>query len=198
MPNDSDDQQYIGIDVDDELSSLLSDLDDANEEQVSETPDVATPVSAPLEQLSGGAINTVPELELSDPEAPSEQNDMPDLPIEPSQGGSDISDIVSKFEHDYNEVQTNLKGDRKKIDDVIEILLNRVKHGSEAETDTISLVKALAVLSDTNGHSVKLLDSRSKLLSATKSAINATQTNVTITGTDAELQNILNQPIEGS
>ena len=173
-------------DMDAELQSLLTDL----EQNPGET-------GSALEVTEGSAISTIPEPELSDPIIDLEGIEPPDLPIEVTPTNvSDLKEIVEKFDHDYGEVQANLKRDRGRIDTVIDILLKRVKANADAETDTMSLVKALAVLADTNGHAVKLLDSRSKLLSATKSTINANQTNVSITGTDAELQRILGQPAE--
>jgi hypothetical protein len=171
--------------IDDELQSLLTDLQQDVNADIDQTNEIA-------------AIDTVvsPEPELTDPSVDIEQTEPPDSFIE--SGSTDISDlssIVNRFDKDYSEVQTNLKNDRKKIEEVIEILLNRVKNNNEAESDTISLVKALDVLADTNGNAVKLLDSRSKLLSATKSTINSMQTHVSVTGNDVELQNILKQPV---
>jgi len=177
--------------MDEELQSLLADLEqpdpiadatvDANSEDV-----VAEPISG----------LTVPEPELSDNTTDMAAAEPTDLPLssDAAPANTEIRAVVDKFDHDYGEVQANLKSDRKKIDTVIDILLARVRANADAETDTMSLVKALGVLADTNGHAVKLLDSRSKLLAATKSVTNANQTNINITGVDAELQRILDQP----
>jgi len=164
-----------------ELQALLDDLEqEAPEEQPTPTP-----------------LVPVPEPELSEPPTEPVEPENPDLPIEPSPAEiADLRETVKRFDRDYDEIQTCLKVDRSKIDGVISILLERVRNGSASEADTISLVKALSVLTDTNGHSVKLLDSRSKLLSATKSSFNAVQTNVSITGADTELQSILQQPAD--
>jgi hypothetical protein len=175
---------------DDELQSLLSELtadstlsDNIIPEAVSENiPNVAVPI--------------IPDPEFSEPATDLEQTEPPNLLIESTTSSSDLKEIVEKFDHDYGEVQANLKKDRVRIDTVIDILLQRVRTNSDAETDTMSLVKALNVLSDTNGHSIKLLDSRSKLLSATKIAINANQTNVNIGGGVDDWAQILNQPPE--
>jgi len=174
--------------IDDELQSLLDDLEN---DEIGTVPDI-------ISGTTDTTIITIPDPELSDPAVDSEQTELQDLPIESTPAGLvDISEIVSKFDHDYGEVQANLKKDRAKIDTVINILLQRVTANADAETDTMSLVKALGVLSDTNGHAVKLLDSRSKLLSATKTSINANQTNVNINGSDADLMEILSQPASG-
>lgn len=176
--------------MDDELQSLLSDLEqeDSAVESVSENL-----LSSVAENPSTDII--VPDMEMSDAKIDIEE-DEPDLPqIESTPTVlSDLKIIADKFDKDYTEVQANLKSDRKRIDTVIDILLARVRNNADAETDTMSLVKALAVLADTNGHAVKLLDSRSKLLSATKSSGSNTQNNISITGTDIELQKILDQP----
>jgi hypothetical protein len=175
--------------MDDELQSLLADL-----ELEKPADDVQASIEAPA-QTALIVPTTIPDPELSDPIVDVEQTDLPDLPIveQTPQSLTDLNNVVEKFDHDYNEVQTNLKRDRCKIDEVIDILLVRVRANTDAETDTMSLVKALGVLADTNGHSVKLLDSRSKLLSATKAAVNAIQNNVNVSGSDAELLKILSQ-----
>jgi hypothetical protein len=179
------------VSIDAELQSLLSDL----EHDTEPTPEDTTGDVLAATTLDNAIV--IPDPEMSDSVVDMEQVELPDLPLESSPtNNSDLAAIVDKFDKDYGEVQANLKRDRGRIDNVIDILLKRVKDNADAETDTMSLVKALAVLADTNGHAVKLLDSRSKLLSATKSTINAQQTNVNITGTDVELQNILKQPAE--
>ena len=173
----------VGMDA--ELQALLTDLQEPMETAV---PQGALPENIP-------DILAVPDPVLSDV-IDLEQTEPPILPIDPSPTATNIADlqaVVEKFDADYGEVQANLKRDRGKIDAVIDILLQRVRTNADAETDTMSLVKALDVLANTNGHAVKLLDSRSKLLAATKSTINANQTNVNVSGTDAELQKILSQ-----
>jgi hypothetical protein len=188
------------VSMDEELEALLSDLqeDEPEEENESELDDIE-----PSEVETAGPLNivsdTAPMLgpEMSDPAEDIEEVEPPNLPIEQSVASiANLQEVIGKFDHDYDEVQTNLKRDRGRIDTVIDLLLQRVRNNADAETDTMSLVKALGVLADTNGHAVKLLDSRSKLLSATKTVVNANQTNVNITGVDPELQNILAQPPE--
>jgi hypothetical protein len=179
--------------MDDELQSLLSDLEqeDSVVENISEDlpPDIVENSSTDI---------VIPDLEMSDAKIDMEEDEPDLLPIESTPMVlSDLKIIADKFDKDYTEVQANLKSDRKRIDTVIDILLARVRNNADAETDTMSLVKALAVLADTNGHAVKLLDSRSKLLSATKSTGSNTQNNISITGTDIELQKILDQPAAG-
>ncbi|MCK9558375.1 MAG: hypothetical protein M0R50_10100 [Candidatus Cloacimonetes bacterium] len=177
--------------IDNELQSLLNDLEIDKAED--SAPQAANVIPEPITTI------TVPDPELSEPVVDVEQTGLPDLPLgTPTPSNiTDLNNVAEKFDHDYNEVQLNLKRDRGRIDEVIDILLVRVRANADAETDTMSLVKALGVLADTNGHYVKLLDSRSKLLSATKSAVNAIQNNVTVTGNDAELQAILGQPSAG-
>ena len=186
-------EKPVGMDA--ELQALLADLQkpDATVES-KEVEAEPQEVLSESEYISEGTIATPPNPELSDPVIDLEQTEPPSIPIVSTPTDvSELKAIVERFDFDYSEVQANLKRDRSRIDAVIDILLKRVKAHSDAETDTMSLVKALDVLANTNGHAVKLLDSRSKLLSATKSVINANQTNIAITGTDPELQKILGQ-----
>jgi len=186
------DQEAAVQQMDAELQSLLGELQQETDEPQEETVDDGI-LSDPAPADAGNV--TVPEPVLSDPATDMEAQEPPNLPIPSTPSNlADIKAVVEKFDHDYSEVQTNLKRDRKRIDSVIDLLLVRVQANADAETDTMSLVKALAVLADTNGHAVKLLDSRSKLLAATKSSVTAAQANVTISGVDPELQKVLDQP----
>jgi hypothetical protein len=180
--------------MDDELQSLLADLEQPEEPLADATSEATNSNEVEVAPTSTELI--IPDPELIDPIIDTGEIEPSDLPLASDQApiNTEIKSVVDKFDRDYGEVQSNLKGDRRKIDSVIDILLARVRANTDAETDTMSLVKALAVLADTNGHAVKLLDSRSKLLAATKSAVNANQTNINITGVDAELQKILDQP----
>jgi len=180
--------------MDDELQSLLADLEQPEEPLADATSEATNGNEVEVAPTSTELI--IPDPELIDPIIDTGEIEPSDLPLASDQApiNTEIKSVVDKFDRDYGEVQSNLKGDRRKIDSVIDILLARVRANTDAETDTMSLVKALAVLADTNGHAVKLLDSRSKLLAATKSAVNANQTNINITGVDAELQKILDQP----
>jgi hypothetical protein len=181
------------ISMDEELEALLSDLQEENQPEEEDASELEVTESSE----AAGALAPIPDPEMSDPAEDVEGEEPPNLPIEQSPTNlADLQEVIEKFDHDYNEVQANLKRDRGRIDTVIDLLLQRVRGNADAETDTMSLVKALGVLADTNGHAVKLLDSRSKLLSATKTVVNANQTNVNITGVDPELQNILAQPPE--
>jgi hypothetical protein len=183
--------------MDDELQSLLADLEQPEEPFADATSEATNGDEVEVAAASTELI--IPDPELTDATTDISEAEPSDLPLtsDPAPANSELKAVVDKFDHDYGEVQTNLKSDRKKIDSVIDILLARVRANTDAETDTMSLVKALGVLADTNGHAVKLLDSRSKLLAATKSTLNANQTNINITGVDAELQKILDQPSDG-
>jgi hypothetical protein len=181
--------------MDDELQSLLADLEQPEEPLADATSEATS--GDEVEVAAAASVELIiPDPELTDATTDISEAEPSDLPLtsDPAPANSELKAVVDKFDHDYGEVQTNLKSDRKKIDSVIDILLARVRANTDAETDTMSLVKALGVLADTNGHAVKLLDSRSKLLAATKSTLNANQTNINITGVDSELQKILDQP----
>lgn len=173
--------------LDDELQGLLADLDSELASKVA-TPSPSQPPPPPL-----------PEPELSGPAVEPETTALEPLPIDKPKSAEifDLREVVSRFDDDYNEVQTNLKKDRSKINAVIERLMVKMDEGEASATETEMLVKALEVMANTNGHAVKLLDSRSKLLSATKSSAQALiQQNFGATGNNAELQKILAQPVD--
>jgi len=175
--------------LDDELQGLLADLDSELATKVvsgSPSPSQPPPLLLPEPELSGPAIEPeVADLEL--------------LPIEKPKSAEvfDLREVISRFDNDYNEVQSNLKRDRSKIDSVVRILMEKLDTGEASATETEMLVKALEVMTDTNGHAVKLLDSRSKLLAATKSSAQALiQQNFGATGNNSELQKLLAQPVD--
>jgi hypothetical protein len=174
--------------LDADLRSLLADLESEGLEAAPLSVEQPQPEAAPI-----------PAPELSSPAVELADVAGEPLPIDspPAQDIMDLREVVKRFDGDYAEVQRNLKIDRGKVDTVIALLLQKVETGTATATDTESLVKALDVLTNTNGHAVKLLDSRSRLLSATKSAVGALiQQNVNVGGNDLELQSILSQPID--
>lgn len=174
--------------LDDELQGLLADLDS----------ELATKVVSGSPSPSQPPPPLLPEPELSGPAIEPEVADLELLPIEKPKSAEvfDLREVVSRFDNDYNEVQTNLKKDRSKIAIVIEALMIKLDEGA-SNTETEMLVKALEVMANTNGHAVKLLDSRSKLLAATKSSAQALiQQNFGATGNNSELQKLLAQPVD--
>ena len=168
-------------DLDAELQALLVDLDESS--KVVEQPAIPVLTIPP------------PEPELSEPPVivaeativPAQDPGTPTNPI-------DLTVVVERFDKDYNTVQNNLCADRGKVDAVVAILLARVQAGTATNTEIESLVKALDVLTNTNGHHVKLLDSRSKLLAAAKSTAAAFYQQNNFGNPSAELTKLLDQP----
>ena len=172
-------------DLDAELQNLLADLDQQAQPE---------PEPAPVQAVAACSVEPiVPELSelpvvidepVADIVAVAQSN--PSNPI-------DLALVIQRFDKDYNSVQANLQADRGKIDGVVGILLARVQAGTASNTEVESLVKALDVLANTNGHHVKLLDSRSKLLAASKNAQAFIQQNFGNTE-NPELLKLLEQP----
>lgn len=183
--------------IDDDLQGLLEELEigpKVSEQEPSPAPEKSVkppqeiqvpPVPSPhlpapvLE--SPESVDTTPATDLFSAE---------DLPP----GVADLQEFIRKHDHDYEETKTNLRTDRAKADEVVRILLERVGGGSASGQETESLVQAVKCLVDSNGHMVKLLDSKSKLLSATKGTAIIQQN---FGGkADTELEAILTQQIE--
>jgi len=185
------------VDIDDDLQGLLEDLDigpeiDEPEPPVEKMPAVELPaIPEPLEPL--GAQLPAPILET--PVAPSDEPDTDLFKEEPgSQGGIDIGAFIAQHDRDYTEVKGNLRADRAKADEIVRMLLERITNGTASSQETESCVQAVKLLVDTNGHMVRLLDSKSKLLTASKGSVN-TLIQQNFGGSD-DLENILSQQLE--
>ncbi len=167
----------------DDLAAILSELDQENEPQNSPEPS-AEPSAEPSEPLVASA-EVVPVV------VPSQEP----IQVTPNQSGFDLSDVVQRFDSDYAEIKKNLSSDRSKLGKVVDRLIQRMEHNQLDPDELESLVKALEVQADTNGHAVKLLDSRSKLLSAAKAGLQILmQQNAGPGGNSNDLQQLLTQP----
>jgi hypothetical protein len=117
--------------------------------------------------------------------------------LEPEEQSNDIIDLrafIQNHDADYNETKDNLRCDRAKADMVVRGLLERVSESTATAQETEALVSAVKCLIDSNGHMVRLLDSKTKLLQSQKGAIGALiQNNVGVSG--AELADILSQSV---
>lgn len=101
----------------------------------------------------------------------------------------DLRYQVAQHNQFYEEVRLNLRIDRSKVDRVVKHLLEKIENNSIADDELMALVKAMEVLAKTNDSSVKLLDSKSRLISSAKNVKN-TGTQVNISN---NLQNILEE-----
>lgn len=165
-------------------------------------PEEAEPIVSkePLSPLPTMPEAEEPPPEILDPLPDNEISQIVTTAIEISNTADEVLDVralVKAHERDYNTISDNLARDRGKVDSVINILMAKVEAGGSA-AETESLVKALAVMTDTNGHFVRLLDSRSKLMVSAKSTIAAmVQTTVNAgTGDSEDLKRILAQALQ--
>lgn len=83
----------------------------------------------------------------------------------------DIEKFVDSFEKDYQAISTDLVRDRAKVDQATNILFGRVETGVADKSETETLAKLLDTMVNSNGHRVKLLESKAKFLAATKSTV---------------------------
>jgi hypothetical protein len=106
-----------------------------------------------------------------------------------------LKEMINQHSGDYRRVRQNLEIDRAKIDGVIALLLSKVESGDASSAEVESLVKALDVLAKTSDSYVRLLDSKSRLISSTKSAAQTLIQQNFGSGVDMnELEDILQQP----
>lgn len=177
--------------IDDELQGLLEELDIGPEVGEEEPKPVLAPAEKPSEpppQLPAPILET--------PESPAEKADTDLFDEEETPPGvADLQEFVRKHDHDYEEVKTNLRVDRAKADEIVRMLLERVGSGTASNQETESLVQAVKCLVDSNGYMVRLLDSKSKLLSASKGTVGAIiQQN--FGRADTELETLLMQEVD--
>lgn len=190
---------------DSELEKLLNQLDEDSEcEAVEEAESMPEEVEPIISQEPLPPLPTAPEAEEPPPEIldplPDEAPQIVTTAIEVSNTADEVLDVralVKAHERDYKTISDNLARDRGKVDSVINMLMEKVQTGGSA-AETESLVKALAVMTDTNGHFVRLLDSRSKLMVSAKSTIAAmVQTTINAgTGDSEDLKKILAQALQ--
>jgi len=180
--------------IDDDLQGMLEELElDSNEPEAEPQPDpelepepvIANPVPEPvLEDPPPAVPATVPATDLFDPE-----EDDSDL--------LNITDFVRQHERDYDAAKNNITRDRAKADQVVAILMQRVEDGGASNQETESLVQAVKLLIDSNGHLVRLLDSKSKLLTASRGSLRTLiQQNFGGSADSAGLEDILSQSVE--
>ena len=105
---------------------------------------------------------------------------------------------LAKTRRDFDLVSDEILGtwrdDRRQTQEVIDLLLGRVRGENAARVDVEGLVQALSVKSDSGMIAVKLLEAKTRLLAATKNQVNI-QTNVINHNDKSELIKILAQPM---
>jgi len=187
--------------IDDDLQGMLEALD-LPEEKKEEKLKVSKEI---VDRLLGEIpIDTSPEPiqpQLIDPEIPTNLVESGDstLLVQDENNNGDIMDleaIVRQHDRDYDETKDNIRADRTRMARITELLMDRVEDRSATTVETECLVTAAKALVDSNGHMVRLLDSKSKLLSSTKSAVQMLINQNINTGGNDDLKDILASPEE--
>jgi len=203
-------------DEDQELQDLIGELEsDDDELEDEESEDTVDPEE--LEDENGDEPPFSPD-EPDDPE-PEEQKEEPeeepkaelvddepdDLPLDvinpapmsPSEAAGEIlnlREVVANHNRDYDQIRSQLKADRAKTDGVINILLAKVQDDEAKSAEVQALVQALDILAKTNDSAVKLLDSKSRLVTSTKSSVQTMIQQNFNGGNSEELEDLLGQP----
>ena len=191
--------------IDDDLQGLLEELDIGPEIGKAESPAPATsPSPAPPPVIQGPPV--APEEPKVLPLSPVlEDADVlkekePDTNLfeqeEAPPNAIDLQEFIRNHDRDYNEAKQNLRADRAKADEVVRMLMERVDNGSASSQETESLVQSVKLLVDSNGHMVRLLDSKSKFLSASKGTVSTLIQQNFGSGADNELEDILTQQLD--
>lgn len=184
----------------DELESLLGelglnepkDLDSDDDVKQEDTPTIGDPIdNKPL-------VNDQPADVYDSCQSVSVRDEIiSDVQRLPSPSmGVDVFAIIDKHSQDYDAISENIKRDRSKIDSVFRILLAKVDSGTAKGTEIEALTRVLQTLADTNGHAVRLLSTKTQLLSSTKSAASTIIQNNNGGGDDRELSVILQQSVD--
>ncbi len=171
----------------DELDGLLDELDDLKDTGPGQGPS-PSPIPAPSPVIQPSLVPAADiKEEMSVPVPVPNNPTMPD-------GALDIGTIIRYHNEHYEDIRRNLATDRGKADALVALLLGRVQAGGATDVETESLVKALEVLARTNDSAVRLLDSKSRLLTSAKSGL-MIQQNMNINASPEDLQKILDEPI---
>ena len=193
--------------IDDDLQGLLEELDIgpeiSKEDEIpslapSAPPALTIPLPLPTIELpEPQGVKVLPLVPvLDDPDPPKEKpgtdlfepEDSPDNLI-------DIREFIQRHDADYAEAKANLRTDRAKADELVRLLMARVEDGTASNQETEGAVQAVKCLVDSTGHMVRLLDSKTKFLAASKHSV-GTIIQQNFKGGDSNLENILSQQID--
>lgn len=106
-----------------------------------------------------------------------------------------IQEFIDEFRDEAAEIAQKIEQDRVLSRMVVDHLMEKVQHDEASGVETEALVSALKVMADSNTARVRLLDSRSKLLSSAKPAF-AIQQNFASGPSDEDLRKILDDDDE--
>jgi len=182
-------------DDDAELQDLLADLIE-DDEVIS---DESVTINKSVEESEKVEL----EIVVSEPEP--EPGDMTQIIntkieiIDPSEIADEIIDIrrfVAEHNRDYNAALSNLKSDRAKADGLVQILMQKLQDDAASSTEVETLVKGIEILARTADSMVRLLDSKSRLVTSTKAQTQALIQQNFSGGASGELQKLLEQSEE--
>ena len=189
---------------DTDLEQLLEELagqpeiDDAGEllkrSIETELTEVSTSSDEPVESLPVESLSAEPLVSelLPEPTLLTSREET-EVQIPGSTPLVDLPALVAQHNLDYARIRKDLETDRDRIKRVLAVLETRLQTSNASDTETESLVKALDVLSRTNDSAVRLLESQSRLLSASKGSAQVFMQNVQ--GSSEDLRRALAQPL---
>lgn len=118
-----------------------------------------------------------------------------DTPVVEEKQVIDISEFKERLDSLTEEVLNSCRNDRSEAQDVINLLRDKIDDcpGHPPRMYIDGLVKAVEVKANISQNAIKMMETNIKFLSSTKPAIQMNQG--IITGTDANLEELLNQPL---
>lgn len=148
-------------------------------------------------QEDGGSVDKVedkPKVQTISTKSEQAKTDIEPEVVEDKQV-IDLAEYKQKLDALTEEVLNSCRNDRREAQDVINLLRERIEDspGHPPRMYVDGLVKAVEVKANISQNAIKMMETNIKFLSSTKPAIQMNQG--IITGTDANLEDLLSQPI---
>jgi len=169
-------------DIGNGLDDLLDDLDGVS--KTTPPPAIEPEIVDSSELIIHDENEIVDMSNMLDDPAPDQSNS----------GMLDVKKFLKEHDEDYYKARDNVHSDRTQVQHVINNLMEKMEEGDVRAATVESLVSAVKCLVDSNGHLARLLDSRTRVLSALKPSGPVVQNN--IDANNADLTAILSQPID--
>ena len=151
--------------AEDSIENILDELEVTDENDLEEIKDLDSVEEVIEKATIGHTVKPLPK------EEPKSLDNIPAPKQEEAQVGLDLVKIMSDHERDYNMVIDNTIADRVKIAEAASMLKEVIETGVYKSTDMTAYTQLLSTLADTSGNVVRLMDSRSKMVSALKGTV---------------------------
>jgi hypothetical protein len=209
--------------VDPEIQKLLDELSSAQEvipeskyemDIPSHSPDAVVPELKAEDVDVEPVVETAPvvepapaqaDLELEDRSTSNFINDRTDNVVTPDEIATpdnkirnQLTELLGRFTDSNSRMLEEFSEDRKKCDDVFNILLPKIQSGQYTGQDAIAMVSLMQVKSDISGNRSRHMDSIAKLFSALKSnnVIGPVEKAKDGSFTQEELKKLLRPPVD--